>query len=289
MFCGLIGVELMSRLASPLVEGEPQAVSNLTLGRAILSVCSALLWAAASANPACSQGKLDLAYTLSFAGISFGDITISGEIGASGYTMSGEGRLLSFGPTSSSGKSHSEVRGSVSDSRLTPTRFSSKSNFEKDPMEVTVTYEDGNVKEVSGLNLGRSRVQLSDPDEEAVLDPLTALLVPAGLSNEACQRTVRIFDGYQRFDVVLAFKRRSSIKAKEGYAGPAVVCSARYRPVAGQRGSATVPKFLVDLLVDGEIDITLAPVSGMRVLALFELSAVSMLAARANRFKAVAR
>jgi len=130
-------------------------------------------------------------------------------------------------------------------------------------MEVTIIYEDGNVKEVSGLNLGRSRAQLSDADRQAVLDPLTALLVPAGLSNEACQRTVHIFDGYQRFDVALAFKHRSSIKAKEGYAGPAVVCSGRYTPVAGQRGSATVPKFLVDLLVDSEIDITLAPVSGM--------------------------
>jgi len=153
--------------------------------------------------------------------------------------MSSEGRLRSFGPTSTSGKGHSEVRGSVSDSRLTPARFSSKSNFEKDPMEVVVIYvvviyEDGKVKEVSGSNLGRGDAQVADADRQAVLDPLTALLVPAGLSDEACRRTVRIFDGYQRFDVALAFKRRSSIKAKEGYAGPAVVCSARYRPVAGQ-------------------------------------------------------
>jgi Protein of unknown function (DUF3108) len=260
-------------------------VSNLT----IVSICSALLWVAGSANPAWSQSRLDLAYVLSFAGISFGDITISAEIGTSEYTMSGEGRLRSFGPTSTSGKGHSDVRGSVSDSRLTPTRFSSKSNFEKDPMEVTITYEDGNVKEVSGLNLGRGRAQLADADRRAVLDPLTALLVPAGLSEEACQRTVHIFDGYQRFDVALAFKRRSSIKAKEGYAGPAVVCSANYRPVAGQRGSATVPGFLVDLLVDREMDVTLAPVSGIRLLAPFEVSALSMLAARASRFKMVAR
>lgn len=267
-------------------------VSSLSMGRATLSICSALLWVAAPATTASSQGRLELNYTLSFAGISFGDVTVSAEIGASEYTMSGEGRLRSFGPASTSGKGYSEVRGLVTESRLTPTRFSSKSNFQKDAMDVVIIYEDGTVKEVSGSNPSRGRAPPSGVDREAVLDPLTALLIPAGLGDEACQRTVRIFDGYQRFDVALAFKRRSSIKAKEGYAGPAVVCSGKYRPVAGQRGSATVPSFLIDLLVDREMEVTLAPLSGIRLLAPFQVSIESMLGkavAQASRFKAVAR
>jgi hypothetical protein len=267
-------------------------MSSLGMRRVALSICSALLWVAAPATTACSQGRLELNYTLSFAGISFGDVTVSAEIGASEYTMSGEGRLRSFGPASKSGKGYSEVRGLVTESRLTPTRFISKSNFEKDAMDVVIIYEDGNVKEVSGSNPSRGRAQPPGVDREAVLDPLTALLIPAGLGDEACQRTVRIFDGYQRFDVALAFKRRSSIKAKEGYAGPAVVCSGKYRPVAGQRGSATVPSFLVDLLVDREMDVTLAPVSGIRLLAPFQVSIESMLGkavGQASRFKTVAR
>ena len=267
-------------------------VSKLTMDRATLSICSALLWLVAPANTACSQGRLELTYTLSFAGISFGDVTVSAEIGTSEYTMSGEGRLRSFGPAPASGIGYSEVRGLVSESQLTPTRFRSKSNFEKDPREIVIIYEDGNVKEVIGSNASRGRSQIADADRQPVLDPLTALLIPAGLGEEACQRTVRIFDGYQRFDVALAFKRRSSIKAKEGYTGPAVVCSGKYRPVAGQRGSATVPSFVMDLLVDREMDVTLAPVSGTRLLAPFQVSVESMLGkavGQARRFKTGAR
>ena len=268
-------------------------VSHLAaVGRAALFVCAAPAVVTAAVNDARAQARFELSYTISLARISFAEVTVSAEIGVSEYSMFGDGRIRSLTGAATTSTGSSSVRGIVEGSRLVPTTFNSKSAFEGEPLDVTVTFEDGNVKEVSASKSKRAGAQLDDAQRRAVLDPLTALLIPADLTDAACRRTVRIFDGYQRFDVALAFKRMGAVKAKEGYAGPAVVCSGAYKPVGGYRGSATVPGFMMDLLVGREMEITLAPVSGTGVLAPFQTTIESMLGnavAQASRFKAVAQ
>jgi hypothetical protein len=44
------------------------------------------------------------------------------------------------------------------------------------------------------------------------------------LPQEACQHTLPIFDGHQRYDLKLAFKRMDQVTAEKGYSGPVVVC-----------------------------------------------------------------
>jgi len=107
------------------------------------------------------------------------------------------------------------------------------------------------------------------------------------LSQEACRRTLPIFDGHQRYDFKLAFKRMDRVTAERGYAGPVVVCSVSYEPIAGHR--ASIP--LINYLSEGrDIEMALAPIAGTRLLAPFRLSVVSMLAnltIEANRFETI--
>ena len=64
------------------------------------------------------------------------------------------------------------------------------------------------------------------------------------------------------------------VTAEKGYAGPVVVCSVSYEPIAGH---ASIP--LVKYLSEGrEMEMALAPIAGTRLLAPFRLSVVSMLA-----------
>jgi hypothetical protein len=110
-----------------------------------------------------------------------------------------------------------------------------------------------------------------------------------GLSKEACRHTLPIFDGHQRYDLKLAFKRMDTVTAEKGYAGPIVVCSLRYEPIAGHSASNTLVKYLSE---GREMEIALAPVAGTRLLAPFRLSVVSMLAnivIEANRFETTSR
>ncbi len=268
-------------------------MSHLTaVGHAVLFICAAPAVVTASVNAARAQARLELAYTISFARVPFFEVTGSAEIGASEYSMSVDSRARSLTRAAMTSTGTASVRGIVEGSRLVPTTFNTKSASEAEPLDVTVTFEDGNVKEVRASKSKRVSPQLDDAQRRAVLDPLTALLIPADLTDAACRRTVRIFDGYQRFDVALAFKRTGTVKVKEGYAGPAVVCSGAYKPVAGKRGSATVPDFMIDLLVPREMEITLAPVAGTPVLAPFQTTIETMLGKtvlQASRFKAVAQ
>lgn len=124
------------------------------------------------------------------------------------------------------------------------------------------------------------------------VDPLTAMLVPGALTDAACKGTVRVFDGRQRFDVALAFKRMGQAKAKDGYAGPALVCSGKYKPIAGKGESAFMPSFISDYLAGQEPEVILAPLSGTRLLGLFRVSlntVVGSIVVQATQFKALAR
>ena len=72
-----------------------------------------------------------------------------------------------------------------------------------------------------------------ETNRQGVVDPLAAMLFTAvneQLSKDACRRTLPIFDGQQRYDLKLAFKRMDKAAAEKGYAGPVVVCSLRYEP-----------------------------------------------------------
>jgi hypothetical protein len=65
-----------------------------------------------------------------------------------------------------------------------------------------------------------------------------------------------------------------------------VVCSMGYEPIAGHHASTPLVKYLSE---GREMEITLAPVTGTRLLAPFRVSVVSMLAnlvIEANRFEA---
>jgi hypothetical protein len=79
------------------------------------------------------------------------------------------------------------------------------------------------------------------------------------------------------------------VSAEKGYAGRVVVCSVGYEPIAGHRPSTPLVKYLSE---GREMEVTLAPVAGTRLLAPFRVSVVMMLAnlvIEANRFEATAR
>jgi hypothetical protein len=130
-------------------------------------------------------------------------------------------------------------------------------------------------------------------NRRGIVDPLTAALFSAAaagetLSKDACRRTLPIFDGRQRYDLKLAFKRMDKVTAEKGYAGPVVVCSVRYEPIAGHRAS----RFVKYLSEGREMEMAFAPIAGTRLLAPFRLSVPSTLAnlmIEANRFEATSQ
>ena len=87
-----------------------------------------------------------------------------------------------------------------------------------------------------------------------------------------CNRILPIFDGGARFNITLSYSGTKQVKAK-GYSGPAMVCSARYTPVAGHRPDKPATKFMAD---NRDLEVWMAPVGQTHVAAPFKISVKTM-------------
>jgi hypothetical protein len=270
-------------------------VDSRAVKRMIVATGYALaLITAALGGQAHTESNLDASYTISFARIRVGDITATVVFGPSEYAMSARGRAGGLMKALIDGEASFTTRGTITDGHPVPTNFTSKIVSNAQTSDVTMVLDEGSVKELAATPLSSSgRVPVTEANRQGIVDPLTAMLFTAAatgaLSQEACWRTLPIFDGHQRYDLKLAFKRIDKVTADKGYAGPVVVCSLHYEPIVGHIASNALVKYLSE---GREMEIALAPVAGTRLLAPFRLSVVSMLAnlvIEANLFEATAR
>src|SRR5262245_50090681 len=171
------------------------------------------------------------------------------------------------------------ARGTIKDGHLVPTNFTSKIVSNTETSDVTMVLDESSVRELAATPPpSQDRVPVTATNRRAIVDPLTAVLFSAAtagetLSQKACRRTLPIFDGHQRYDLKLAFKRMDKVTAQQGYAGPVVVCSVSYEPIAGHRVSMPLVKYLSD---NRDMEMALAPVAGPRMLAPFQISVLRM-------------
>ncbi len=77
---------------------------------------------------------------------------------------------------------------------------------------------------------------------------------------DVCQQTVPVFDGKQRFDIVLSPKRLESTNAEApaGLSGPMPVCRVKFVPISGYRPDHPGIKFMAQT---DEIEVWLFPLA----------------------------
>jgi hypothetical protein len=213
--------------------------------------CSALSFMmAALGDHARAGGYLDASYTISFARIRVGEITAAVVFGDSEYTISARGRAGGVLKLLMDGEGSFTTRGTIKDDHPVPTTFTSTIVSNAETSDVTMVLDEGSVKEPAAVPPPtRDLVPVTEANRQGIIDPLTAMLFSTaaageGLSQEACRHTLPIFDGRQRYDLKLAFKRMDRVTAEKGYAGPVVVCSVRYEAIAGHRASTPLVKYL---------------------------------------------
>jgi hypothetical protein len=263
-----------------------------------LTAAAAVLLAGAVGDSARAQAKLEARYTAALAGIPIGEGTWVIDIGKDHYTSTASGQASSLMRVmASSGQGQSASQGAIQQGQLVPDTFAFKANTSKDAVDVRMALSGGTVKElvaVPPMPPDPERVPITEAHRRGVMDPMTAALIPAPgtgdvVSPAACQRTLPIFDGRQRFDVALSFKRMDRVKADKGYQGPVVVCTMMYRPVSGHRPSRSAVKYLQD---QRDMELWLAPIVGTRVLVPFRISVPTTLGAatlQATDFETVAQ
>jgi len=174
------------------------------------------------------------------------------------------------------------VRGSIAGGKLVPQTYAMTAQSKKEADEVRMSMANGTVRDFSAvppLEPEKDRVQITEAHRKGVLDPLSAALfiVPGTgdvLGPEACNRTLAIFDGRYRSEVELTFVRIDKVSGAKGYAGPAVLCTAKYRPIAGHRTSRMPDRYARG---NEPIRVWLAPIAGTRGLFPYRASVGTIL------------
>lgn len=270
------------------------AVRRLILGAGGVVI---VMLAGATCDPVRAQGKLEARYAASVGGIPLGKGAWVIEIGESQYTAAASGRVTGVLRAVTSGEGSSAVRGLMNGGHPVPQNYAVHVTSDDKTDEVRMTFNSGTVKELVAeppFAPTPDRVPVTEVHRKGVIDPMSAGLMPVGgtgdvLVPEACQRTLPIFDGRQRFDLTLTFKRLDKVSADKGYQGPVVVCQVTYQPLAGHRPSRYAIKYLME---QRDMEIWLAPILGTRIVVPYRIQVPTLLGAavlEATQFVAVAQ
>jgi len=241
-----------------------------------LTVPVAALCAALAPGQAGAQARLDARYTASLAGLPIGEGTWEIVIGDGDYSATAKGSTTGLMKAFTGGHGQTVTQGTLQAGKPALSSYTASIQSYKKGNEISLKVDGGAVKELKldpPAETEPERVPVTDASKSGVLDPMTATLVrmPGNgelMSAEACQRKLPVFDGRLRYDLTLAFKRIEQVKADKGYAGPAVVCSVNFTPVAGYIPTRAAIKYLQE---QRNIEIWLAPIGSTRVLVPFRI------------------
>jgi hypothetical protein len=224
-----------------------------------------------------AQGRLEARYSVTLAGVSFGQGTWTIDVGTDQYTAAVSGNTVGLMRIFASGQGSSAVRGSMSNGQPMVSSYASTIQTDKKYDEVRMVLNAGAVKEAFAeppTSPSPDRVPITEAHRRGVTDPMTGAIirVPGNgdtFSPEACHRKVAIFDGRMRYDLTLQFKRLDKVKSEKGYQGTVLVCAVYFSPVAGHVPDRPVIRYLSELR---DAEVWFAPIAGTRLMVPYRAS-----------------
>jgi hypothetical protein len=242
-----------------------------------LGLVGAACFFAAGPGYAGAQGKLEARYVAWLAGIPVGKGQWVIDVTDDQYTATASGKTTGILQVFAGGLGSAAGRGTVNGGKPVSSSYASTIASDSKTDEVRMAVSGGNVKEFSAEPIWPTtpdRVPVTETHRRGITDPMSAALMVVGgngdpVRPDACQRTLSVFDGRGRFDLILSFKRMDHVRSAKGYEGPVVVCAVRYHPIAGHRPNRPAVKYLVE---QRDIEVALAPVAGTRVLVPYRVT-----------------
>jgi hypothetical protein len=230
------------------------------------------------ARKAAPASSLSVDYTVALAGLRIGNARLSGAFERDTYRVDVSATLTGLVGAITGGQGSARSSGAIATSPL-PEAFSIATRTASSGIAVRMALAHGNVVQTEitpPLVDMQDRVPVTAGNRRGIVDPASALVMPArtgaALTDPAnCDRTLPLFDGATRFNVVLSYAETREVQ-KPGYAGPVLVCNARYQAIAGHRPDRPGVKFMED---NREMSVWLAPVEGTRVLVPLRISVLT--------------
>jgi len=242
---------------------------RISAARAFLAVLPVLSVLALCTSATASETRLKVKYGVTIAGFPVASAYLNYVLDGKGYTVTGSARTIGIVRLISDGRGKVSATGRLHGAHLIPAAFA---------YDFT---DDGGRETLKMAFIGNrvGRIEIDPPDNPkklkrrvpikrshkiGVLDPLSALFIPA-VADKVCNRTLSIFDGGQRFDLVLTRKRTDRFRGgRKNFKGRVVVCAISYRPIAGHRADK---KEVKSMQRNSSIEIWMAPVGDTGIMA----------------------
>lgn len=252
----------------------------MALSKVFLAAALSLL--AVDSLPAVADGRGDVRYEVSLTGIPIGKGALVVEINGDGYAASGSATVSGLLELVSPAKGSAAARGKFVDGKVSPVTYSLSSESGKHLEDIRMSIAAGLVRDFSvfpPLSKSHERIPVTEDHRKGVVDPMSASIMSMPregvvASAAACNRTLSIFDGRQRYDLVFRYERTEAAKSVKGYSGPLIVCRVAYRPLAGHRPDRLQVKYMTE---NKNIFVWLAPIAGTRVLIPIKVSIATLI------------
>ena len=221
-------------------------------------------------NSLSSARRIVAVYRIDLAGFNLGDFRLTTIFRGDDYEMRGEGRFSVLEGLVYEWRGVTANSGRVTSTGPEPATYAfSYSDSGKQSERMRMTFGDRAVTDVSIFPNKRPpprTIPVTKEQLEGVLDPMSGAFLSAHSENPngdltVCNQTLPVFDGWQRFDLVLTPKRAVTVKrtTRAGYGGPAVICGVKFIPIAGYHPDNPGIKLMSQ---SNEIEVWLIPVRG---------------------------
>ncbi len=191
--------------------------------------------------------KVRALYRITFAGFDLGRFEFTSNVNGNGYSLSGRASISAiFGAFKWRGETRSSGRFTGAGPKPLKYAFAFKSNSKRGRIDMqrpaNVQPAVWKVSAEPPIRPSRKRVPVRAHHLTKALDPLSAVMALTvarrGVrGTNPCRRRIPIFDGKQRFDLVLSHKKTVRLEGvrSRGISRSAYVCRVRYVPIAGHK------------------------------------------------------
>jgi hypothetical protein len=222
-------------------------------------------------NALSSASRITAVYRVDLAGFNLGNFNLTTVFRGDDYEMRGEARFSILqgllyqwtGSTASAGR----VTSAGPQPAMYALSFSEGGGGKTERLRMTFgagAVTDVQIVPYKGPN--PRDIPVTKSQLEGVVDPMSGAFLTAHSENpngdlNVCNQTLPVFDGRQRFDLVLTPKRAVNVQrsASSGYTGPAVICRVKFIPIAGYQPDNPGIKLMSET---DEIEVWLIPIRG---------------------------
>jgi len=216
---------------------------------AILALALLMAAGGPGAPAKAEESKIFARYDIAYNGLSIGTFRFHSNWNSTAYHLRAGARISLLNGILFEWNARTESAGRLTSNGPKPERY--KFGYESGEKAGSVRLRfDGS--SVSNVNVDpppkSNRVPVQRQHMRGVIDPLSAVI---GLSQfrrakrgaQSCNDELRIFDGKMRYDITLRYKGTRRVNSA-GYNGPAYVCRAKFRAIAGHKPNKEETSFL---------------------------------------------